>query len=208
MGGLSPYDGLVRVNDPWNNDVPGFSTYWDGTHSSAEPTDDLTNAVLFAAGGVGAIGIDSLRLAASEIAGSVARSFGVQSTRTAVRDASAEAFEEALGLGRGGAARAMSMRERLGAAREAGYKAAGEEGARIKVGRAELIKRVGDVASRLGVKIPDGLPDVVANVYQYSTEYKYQVIYHLLELRAKLAAKGAVGAAAVRAIDELMRVGG
>jgi uncharacterized protein YukE len=207
MGGLSPYDGLVRVNDPWNNDVPGFSTYWDGTHPSAVPTEDLTNAVMFAAGGVGMIGIDGLRFAASEIAGSLARSFGVQSTRAAARRAEAEAIEETLGLGRNGAARATSMRQRLIEARGAGNEAAAEEVGRIKAARAELIKRAADVASRLGVKIPDGLADVVAHVYQYSTEYKYKVIYHLLELRAKLAAKGAAGAAAVHAIDALMRMG-
>jgi hypothetical protein len=57
------------------------------------------------------------------------------------------------------------------------------------------------------VKIPQGLTDVVANAYEYSAEYKYKVIYHLLELRAKLAARGKAGAAAVDAIDALMRMG-
>jgi uncharacterized protein YukE len=207
MGGLSPYDGLVRVNDPWNNDVPGFSTYWDGTHPSAVPTEDLTNAVMFAAGGVGMIGIDGLRFAASEIAGSLARSFGVQSTRAASRRAGAEAFDEALGLGRGGSVRATRMTDRLRAADGARTEAAAAEVMRIRAARVQLIKVVGDVLPRLGVKIPQGLADVIAHAYEFSSEYKYKVIYHLLELRAKLAAKGAAGQAAVDAIDALMRMG-
>jgi uncharacterized protein YukE len=208
MGGLSPYDGLVRVNDPWNNDVPGFSTYWDGTHPSAVPTEDLTNAVMFAAGGVGMIGIDGLRFAASEIAGSVARSLGMGSARGAARAAYDEALEEAVAIGRPGVARATSLRERWIAGRNAGRTAYAEESVRWRAARAATFRRALEIGSKLGLKIPDGFPELASHIYQYSTEYKYKILFYILDLRAKLAVKGVAGAAAAHLLDRMLGMPG
>lgn len=204
LGGLDPFNGLIRVGDPWNNDVPGFSTYWDGTHPSAEPVDDLTIAITAVAGGVG---ISSIRAAASELAGGLARTFGIQSAKKAGQRAGQQAFDEALALGRGGSTRAQSFRERLQAARQAGTKANAEEQLAVKGRRALALEKSIELAEKLGVKLPMGTKEVVVHAYRYSTEIKYKVLFRLLQLRAKLETRGAAGAAAAKAIDDLIGAG-
>lgn len=47
-GGLSGYDGVIPVGDPWHSDIPGYGAYLDG-RTPVEPTDDLTDAITFVA---------------------------------------------------------------------------------------------------------------------------------------------------------------
>lgn len=56
IGGLAGFNGVVQVGDPWNSDIPGLGTYWDGAHGAVQPTDDLYTVAMAAAGGLYSIG--------------------------------------------------------------------------------------------------------------------------------------------------------
>jgi hypothetical protein len=205
LGGLSAYDGTVHVGDPWHSDIPGLGTYWDGTHPSAVPVDDLTIAITAAVGGVG---ISTIKTAAAELASGVARGLGLQAAKKAGQEAGEEAFEEALAIGRGGAARSQPFKERLKAARAARDKASAEAQVALQNRRADALEKLIDLADNAGVKLPPGVKEAVVHGYRYSTEIKYKMLFRLLQLRSRLETKGAVGAAAAKAIDDLIGTGG
>jgi uncharacterized protein YukE len=207
QGGLAAFDGTIHAGDPWHSDIPGLGTYWDGTHPSAVPTDDLTNVVLFAAGGVGSIGLDTLRAAAGELASATARQLGLVGERKVAGAAFDDAFDEALGLGRNGAQRAESMRARLSGARDAGTRASAQASTDLRAARADTLEKAIDVAKKLGVKVPDGVQELAPHLYRYSDQYRYYAMYKLLQLREALATRGPAGAAAARAIDQLLGSG-
>jgi uncharacterized protein YukE len=203
LGGLAPFDGTIRVGDPWNSGIPGFGTFWDGTHPSAEPVDDLTNVILFAAGGVEMVGWNGLKAAAAELASA----FGATSARQAAKKAGSEAFEKALALGEGGAVRAGSFRGRLQAAREAENKASAAAQVAIRNRRADALDRAWELADKLGLKTPTGLRETAVHLYRYSSEVRYKAMFQLLRLRAAAAEHGPAGAALARALDRFMGIG-
>jgi hypothetical protein len=49
---------------------------------------------------------------------------------------------------------------------------------------------------------------VVLHIYVYTTEIRYKALFRLLQRRPALAERGPAGAAAARAIDQLIGAGG
>ncbi len=186
LAGLAPFNGVVSVGDPWNSDIPGLGYYWDSKHGAVQPTNDLTNLIVFAAGGVSVVGVRALGLAARELASGAGERLGLSGGRAVADRAGQQAFDETLA----GGARSESLRTRLIGARGAGSTARAEGQVAFQGRRAETVKNALEIARKFGVKVPDGAPELVRHLVQSGAQYRYYALARLLSVRALLVRRG------------------
>ena len=204
-GGLSSYDGTAVVGDPWNSDIPGYGVYMDATHPVQE-TDDLTNAILFVAGGVGVTGLKALGMATKEIVSTGAARLGIGAAgRDAVDTAGKKAFQEVY---ESFPARSTRMADRIRAGRIAERDARAKELVRIDETRGKAVQNTLKLAKKAGVKLPEGTDEIAGQAVRFRDQYKWYTLAKLAKAE-QLAAKSNSPAsqALARALHKVIEAG-
>lgn len=206
-GGLGGLYGTLATGEPWHTKFPGYTVFYDSTHSSAEPTDDLTTAVGFVAGGVGAVGVKTLGMAAKEVVTGAAERLGIGAAgREAVERAGQAGFDETYQEGK---AAGVGQSARLNAAQQARDDAIGKELAAISARRGGYAKILTQVLRRTGaLRLPGGMDevdDLVGRLVEHSSAYRAYVRMQLTSARDRFARIPTPGAqAAARSLTRLL----
>jgi len=197
LGGLAAFNGVVAVGDPWNSAIPGFGIYWDAKHGAAQPTNDLTNLILLAAGGLGPTAARGLALAARGLAEGAGRKLVLTGGREIVDAAEAQAQREAQ------AVLSSTTRSRTAAITASGRNAAVKAQAQVDAAQGRSLKNLTDLARNAGVPVPQGTADVLGHLAEYQGVYRYYAAAKLLRLQTTLEASGT--RAAMRAAELVNR---
>jgi len=200
LGGLPAFGGVVPVGDPWKSDIPGYGIYLDSRSSATSP-DDLTNAILFAAGGLGSIGVDGVKALGTEALGTVSRGLTLDGGRAIAADAERNALADAIKQeARHSESFVNAIQRGTARARITGQLAAGEA-------RSNTVRMAIDAAGRV-LPIPQGAAEVAQSVYRFHQELRYAALFRVLDVASRIEAHGPAGGAAAGAIRRALGVPG
>jgi uncharacterized protein YukE len=197
-GGLSAYNGVIPVGNPWASPIPGYGYYKDATTPEAVPDGDLTNLILL----LGPIAAAPLKELGGEALSALARELGLGAGgRTAVEEAGQSAAVKR-GLARLETVLDKDGKEVLGPDGQPLTKIGPGQAAQRRLAEAEQQIQQDTNRIELGNRIADGLDKLHAMPLPESVR---TILVHVAEHRIVYVT--AVAAQLTTARDALLRAG-